>query len=1607
MTSVAIAYGRRFPDPSPLLTQEDRDKQAQILLTLTRNAYTNAVHERDAGYFSAYRTPVPCEAQLYELVNFKPERNLPDITNFFSVDEISRQVASASDGAHDLPFEDWRALGAKDGVPCRRLLKHSRNLYRSNQLDRLLPLGVLESLALPGESYTLAFTPSLLAEVFKRPSNDTAASAADPPPAPETTSLLPDPSAVLGSTAADGGGYVDLKKNGCWWMPHGKVFFHTDPAIKADLELAQAKRHFFLPRRFESPFGINSTADFDKHDFLTSRTADALNNTVRADNDYRVLQPQLITDPNGNRSEVMFDTLGLVAGSAVMGKTTENIGDNLDNFRADLTMAEIELFFADPKGPLAAELLHQASTRIVYNPDAFYRTRKPAFTATLARETHSSDLLPGQHAKMQISFSYADGFGREIQKKIQAEPEPSAINNGAAQAPRWIGSGWTIYNNKGKPVRQYEPFFDDTNDFKFGNRIGVSPIQFYDPVGRKVASVSPNHTWQKSVFDPWRQEDWDVNDTVLIGHPQEDHDAGEYFRRLPEAAYLPSWHDARIAGSLGNEEQSAARKAAVHAATPNLAYADVLGRAALRIAHNRRIERFGNGRDAEPVAEFYATRVLFDIQGNQRIIIDASNRSVIRYDFDLHGNRLRQASMEAGTHWFLNDVSGKAIRIWDSRGQQFRNGYDALRRPTEAFLSAGGSDSAELLIGRTVYGESKAQPETRNMRGKAVQICDQAGVVSSDDYDFKGNLLHSQRQLACEYKRTLDWSGAVPLETPRYVSRTRYDALNRPIELTHPDLSIVHPSYNAANLLDSVAVHLRGAQAPTPFIRSIHYNAKGQRTLLEYGNGARSRYQYDALTFRLTAISTHRSNQEFPGRDHLQQLRYTYDAAGNITHIRDTAQQSIYFCNEKIEPSNEYTYDAIYRLIEGRGREHLGLMGDTLASSPYSSSDTPRTGLPQPGDGKALARYMENYRYDAVGNLCSMRHRGNAPGQAGWKRDYIYHEASQLEPAQRSNRLSATRQATTLGETTESYGYAGSAGLHGNITAMPHLSRMQWNYRDQLQASAQQVIHLGVPETTWYVYDAGGQRLRKITERHTRPGEKPRRLKERIYIGAVEIYRQYNNDDDGVKLERETLHVMDDKQRIALVETRTQGNHENDPSPFRLIRYQISNHLGSSCLELDQQAQIISYEEYSPFGSTTYQAVRGQTDSPKRYRYAGKERDEENGFTYYGARYCASWLARWINPDPAGMVDGSNLYAYVRNNPLSYTDATGTECDPAMQSCVDPAESTPREESEQACIPEEHPASEAPQDAPAASGNATDAPGAPADPALNPAADAPQDTGFQVRGYDGEIHTFNTYDEASSFSQADDRAHDPGTWERFKRWVNTPDPFAGNSDRLGAPGLVTVGAVGVIVTGTGTVVVATLARLAPVARVAAVASVPLLVKSSDDAEGMSQVATIASFGIGGPATASESLIMTEIELNRAKELGLAFYDVAEPGIQATLSAPRLPVTFSTVTRNGVTVINVNNPRVYQAFLEATEEGAVALRPGEFVGSPPISSGAIPHPDWRSSFIHAETQGERELSAVFDLNGPGIATSYPNPGCGFCVPWLASRGIVHLNPKPVP
>jgi RHS repeat-associated protein len=1359
LKEAAIGYGRRR---SLLTEQWDKDRQEKPLITYTENYVTNAIKALDA-----YRAPLPAETLTFELTGYSPG-GAGD--RFQAVDLVAPDLTDERRLVHvfddELPYEQEPTAGRQ-----RRLIERVRTLYRTDDLTALLAVGALEPLALPGEVYKLAFTPGLLTQVYRR----------------DGQPLLANPAPLLRGQGGAEGGYVELDGDGHWWIPGGRIFLSPDPAHTAAQEAGYAHNHFFLPNRYRDPFHTNTAATesyvtFDRYDLLLLETRDALGNRVtigerlangaidatRPGNDYRVLQPWRIMDPNRNRTQVAYDALGMVVGTAIMGKPEETRGDSLTGFLADLDEPVILDHLEDPLAD-PSRLIGRATTRLVYDLFAYRRSRakpkpQPVVVCSLVRETHDADLAQGQQTKLQHSFTYSDGFGREIQRKIQAErgPVPQRDNGGAIivgpdgrvvmtphdVSPRWVGSGWTVFNNKGKPVRQYEPFFTDTHRFEFEVMIGVSPVLFYDPVERVVATLHPNHAYDKVVFDAWQQTTYDVNDTIAprndqTGDPRTDPDiagyVAAYFRAQP--GVWQTWRDQRLALPPGDPEREAAEKAVAHADTPTVNHYDVLGRPFLTVTRNR-VSCAGHALNG--TEDSFAARVELDIEGNQRAMRDErklpfnhlptgaiEQRIVMRYAYDMLGNRIHQFSMEAGGRWMLNDATGKAIRVWDSRGHSFTTAYDVLRRPVEQTVRGTTADSdprtlnRDILVDKIEYGEGLANDEALNLRTRIYRHFDSAGVATNarldannnpvTAYDFKGNLLRSTRRLVSDYKSIPDWAQNPQLDAETFQAATRYDALNRPIQTTTPHSSltrpghpnkfnIIQPVFNEANLLERVDVWLERpaeppgmldpeADAPSPVgVAYIDYDAKGQRTLIDYktrdATVIRTTYTYDRETFRLTHLYTRRGvnpvtaqgvaftddcenpnpppatiaapEQPPAGKGcGLQNLSYSYDPAGNITHIRDDAQQIIYFKNRRVEPSNDYTYDALYRLIQAGGREHLGQGG---APSVHSPTDTDRVGIINadaaghfaPNDVNAMGTYTERYVYDAVGNFLQMQHRGSDPAHPGWTRRYTYTEASLIEGSKQSNRLSSSQVGNGAASAPEAYLY----DVHGSMVRMPHLSgglpgpNIHRDYKDQLQQT-----NLGGGGAAFYVYDASGQRMRKVWEKA------PGHTEERIYLGGFEIFRKHNGPigPNTAVLERETLHVMDDKQRIALVETRTLDTAGDDQAPRQLIRYQFGNHLGSAVLELDDQGQIISYEEYAPYGSSTYQAVRSQTETAKRYRYTGKERDEETGLYYHGARYYAPWLGRWVSCDPIGIDAGINHYIYVVDNPVRLFDLNGKD----------------------------------------------------------------------------------------------------------------------------------------------------------------------------------------------------------------------------------------------------------------------------------------------------------------------------------------------------------
>ncbi|MEZ4447241.1 MAG: RHS repeat-associated core domain-containing protein [Polyangiaceae bacterium] len=266
-----------------------------------------------------------------------------------------------------------------------------------------------------------------------------------------------------------------------------------------------------------------------------------------------------------------------------------------------------------------------------------------------------------------------------------------------------------------------------------------------------------------------------------------------------------------------------------------------------------------------------------------------------------------------------------------------------------------------------------------------------------------------------------------------------------------------------------------------------------------------------------------------------------------------------------------------------------------------------------------------------VGNLTSMAHAAGSPGS--WTRSYTYASAS--------NRLASTNHPAG----TRTYPH----DAHGNITQLAHLAALDWDEADRLRH-----VEVTTGQDVFFAYDGAGRRVRKVYE-HSGLRE------ERLYLGGYELYRKTTVSTGTLEVERQTLHVADDHRRVCMVETLTVDGGGAITAPVPRYRFQLDNHLGTACVEVSDAGAVISFEEFHPYGTSSYRSFESSEVSAKRYRYTGKERDEETGLYFHGARYYAPWLGRWMSADPAGTVDGTNLFAYVRGSPVVLSDPTGTE----------------------------------------------------------------------------------------------------------------------------------------------------------------------------------------------------------------------------------------------------------------------------------------------------------------------------------------------------------
>ena len=842
------------------------------------------------------------------------------------------------------------------------------------------------------------------------------------------------------------------------------------------------------------------------------------------------------------------------------------------------------------------------------------------------------------------SVVYFDGTGREALKKVRC------LDTDGTGA--WVGSGKVVYDNKGNPVKQFEPFFANDDAWETdatATTKGVTPILTYDALGRPIRTDFPDGSYSKVELSPWQENHWDQNDTVSDS----------------------AWLAAR--GGSTNTDNAAIL---AHADTPTVRYLDTLG----RVYAERQDPKLTVG--STPV--YFTTAYTYDIEGRVKTVTDARHVTSMTWTYDRLGQDVVAESPDTGTVRTLRFVDGQVGRQITANGAFVFQTYDALRRLRAVDALPLGA-SALVGVERIFYGESfastdlvaQAAAKVANTLGKPVLHYDSAGLVRTAEYDFEGRSTLHQRYLTNSFDSMPDWSGldpsaplssfsTLPSGSPTggaFQTSTSYDALGRVVgQTTNGGVSL--RAYNLRGLLDLVSLQPTSASA-IQVAHDFTYNEKGQRLLVRYHNGTSTAYHYDPLTFRMVRQHTWLSTANEPTTGTaLQDLNYVYDPMGNILHHWDLGQEPEYFSNASIDADWAYAYDPLYRLIEARGRE-TGANSADPAPSWVAANFQPSA----PGTGVNPRAYKQEIDYDAVGNIQEVRHRSSADSTLWWTRTYAYetHVVGGVT-VPKSNRLVND----AIGGTSDSIGYLYDGA--GNMTRMPHLPGadavestgapavlgMEWDHANRLVQT-----YASNTAVTRYMYDSAGQRVRKLFGGLTWSGGAWTftATKETVYMpGGYEVSGTYS-DTGGLLSEWKMVSIMDDRSCVARVETNTVG-YSGSTAPGPVWRYQLENHLGSSCLELTDDGSVLSREEYYPYGATAYawSATGGAEFSVKRYRYSGKECDSENGLYYFGARYYAAWLGRWTAGDPVFHA-GRSAFEYCSSSPSTRRDPDGRDDD--------------------------------------------------------------------------------------------------------------------------------------------------------------------------------------------------------------------------------------------------------------------------------------------------------------------------------------------------------
>jgi len=451
---------------------------------------------------------------------------------------------------------------------------------------------------------------------------------------------------------------------------------------------------------------------------------------------------------------------------------------------------------------------------------------------------------------------------------------------------------------------------------------------------------------------------------------------------------------------------------------------------------------------------------------------------------------------------------------------------------------------------------------------------------------------------------------------------------------------------------------------------------KYQLTCIQYGYGAVTNYAYNDSNRTLKHLTVQSLNLKMMDNE------YTYDRVKNITKVENKGVPASITAGGGIggAMTHNYSYDNLYRLTSANGT-FTGYNGKT-------------------------ANYTLAMRYDNMHNITSKVQHITQTGvqfagtlQAGYNLGYSYADNSQqiTNIADTSYRAEGTVITPVI--KTQQFSYDANGNLlsintgtkSGSKLSTTNSRKMVWDEENRLLA----VSDNGFVSNYWY--DASGERT--VKESGDNEGVTVNGLQsagrsgttnfttyispylvvsnggnytKHIYMGGQRITSKVSNSgiftaspvttiDLQAKYTAQTAKIKErfDSLRVTYKGTPQSGGLvSKDTSTPTGSYFYHSDHLGSSSLITDASGAIVQHLEYVPFGETFIDERRSQSSWTTPYLFSGKERDEETGLLYFGARYQDSKYGIWYSVDPLAEITMES-YSYCGNNPVNYIDKKG------------------------------------------------------------------------------------------------------------------------------------------------------------------------------------------------------------------------------------------------------------------------------------------------------------------------------------------------------------